>query len=112
MTNDQTVGWVRRWIAVLFVVIAVAAASGQTVQRQVLFRAGEWAYDNHRIPAVVVTAKGTVLAYCEGRQTPAGPGNDTGEINIIVRRSIDGGMTFGDPSVVGADGKKTCGNQC
>ncbi len=80
--------------------------------RQVLFRAGEGAYNNYRIPALLVTGKGTVLAFCEGRQTPAGSGNDTGEINIIVRRSVDGGKTFLPPSVVWADGKNTCGNPC
>src|SRR5207249_2425905 len=88
-----------------------AGRSGDFKQT-VLFKAGEGGYANYRIPAVIVTTKGTVLTFCEGRQTPAGPGNDTGEINILVRRSDDGGKTFGPLRVVWADGKNTCGNPC
>ena len=45
----------------------------------------------YRIPGVVVTAKGTVLAYCEARKfTDA----DRGEIEIHMRRSTDGGRTW------------------
>jgi sialidase-1 len=77
-----------------------------------LFRAGDGKYQNYRIPSAVVTTKGTLLVFCEGRQTPPGRGNDTGEINLLVRRSSDHGKTFGEPSVVWADGKNTCGNPC
>jgi sialidase-1 len=46
----------------------------------------------YRIPGIVVTAKGTVLAYAEARKLrPA----DRGEIEIHLRRSTDGGRTFG-----------------
>ena len=33
-----------------------------------LFRSGEGGYHTYRIPALVVTAKGTLLAFCEGRR--------------------------------------------
>jgi sialidase-1 len=82
------------------------------VDQVTVFRAGEGPYNNYRIPAVIRTKRGTVLAFCEGRQTPRGPGNDTGEINLILRRSTDGGRTFGPLQVVWADGKNTCGNPC
>jgi len=77
-----------------------------------LFTAGQGGYSNYRIPSLLVTAHGTILAFCEGRQTPAGPGNDTGEINILLRRSTDNGKTFQPQQVVQADGKNTCGNPC
>jgi sialidase-1 len=93
-----------------FFVFFVSTAFAQSLPSQVLFRAGEGNYNNYRIPALAVTTKGTVLAFCEGRQAPAGPGNDTGEINVIVRRSTDGGKTFGAPAVVWKDGSDTCGN--
>lgn len=82
------------------------------VRRITLFRAGDGPYDNYRIPAVIRTTSNTLLAFCEGRQTPFGPGNDTGEINLLLRRSTDNGQTFGPLQVVWADGANTCGNPC
>ena len=49
-------------------------------------------YKEIRIPSVVVTDAGTVLAFAEGRRVPS----DHGENDIILRRSEDGGKTWGD----------------
>ena len=46
---------------------------------------------SYRIPCLVVTARGTVLAFCEARKFS---GLDWGEIEIHRRRSTDGGRTF------------------
>src|SRR5438045_828556 len=104
----------KRWCAVALIVCAAGCGTNSSREfiETVLFQAGEGGYANYRIPAIVATPKGTVLAFCEGRQTPAGPGNDSGEINILLRRSVDGGKTFGAVQVVWADGKNTCGNPC
>jgi sialidase-1 len=48
----------------------------------------------YRIPGIVVTAKGTVLAYCEARKNNS---SDWGEIEVHLRRSTDGGRTW-EPS--------------
>lgn len=57
-----------------------------------VFTEGQGGFVSYRIPGVVVSARDTVLAYCEARKfTPA----DRGEIEIHVRRSTDGGRTFG-----------------
>ncbi len=45
----------------------------------------------YRIPGIVVTAKGTVLAYCEARKNNS---SDWGEIEVHLRRSTDGGKTW------------------
>ncbi len=55
-----------------------------------LFPKGENGFATFRIPGIVVTAKGTVLVYCEARRS----GNDWGTNNIYLRRSTDGGKTF------------------
>jgi sialidase-1 len=47
----------------------------------------------YRIPGSVVTPKGTVLAYCEARKNDS---KDWGEIEVHLRRSIDGGKTWAD----------------
>ena len=52
-------------------------------------------YPRVRIPAVCVTNKGTVLAFAEGRQ-----GGDHSENDIILKRSEDGGRTWGKVQVV------------
>ena len=65
-------------------------------------------YARFRIPGVVATAKGTLLAYCEARH---GDG-DWSEIDILLRRSTDGRRTFSDPAVLvcGTEMKKTVDN--
>jgi len=77
-----------------------------------LFQSGQGGYLFYRIPSAVVTKKGTVLVFAEGRRTPWGPHSDSGEINLVMRRSTDGGKTFDPLQVVWADGGNTCGNPC
>jgi sialidase-1 len=56
-----------------------------------LFEANTDGYALYRIPGIVVTAKGTVLAYCEARKTGK---TDWDTIDILLRRSTDGGRTW------------------
>ena len=51
----------------------------------------------YRIPGVVVTTKGTVLAYCEARKDSR---SDWGEIEVHLRRSTDGGKTWEAPKQI------------
>ncbi|ANS65138.1 neuramidase [Streptomyces lincolnensis] len=71
------------------------------------YAAGEGGYDAYRIPAALTTPRGTVLAFAEGRHDGAG---DTGNIDVVLRRSADGGCTWGPPTVVAAGGGDTRGN--
>jgi sialidase-1 len=61
------------------------------MEKTVLFTERADGFTLYRIPGIVVTAKGTVLAYCEARKFSDA---DRGEIEIHLRRSIDGGRTF------------------
>ena len=72
-----------------------------------LFTSGVGGYHTYRIPALLVTSQGTVLALCEGRMYAQ---YDHGKIDIVVRRSHDGGTTWSDMQVVHADGEHTIGN--
>jgi sialidase-1 len=56
-----------------------------------LFEAGKGGHKLYRIPGIVVTAKGTLLAYCEARKYSGG---DWDDIQILLRRSTDGGKTW------------------
>ena len=54
------------------------------VEKQDLFTVGDDpAYNIYHIPGIVVTAKGTVLAWCEARKG----GGDWSDIRILLRRS-------------------------
>lgn len=61
-----------------------------------------------RIPSVVVGKSGTVLAFAEGRAADA----DQAKNKIILKRSTDGGKTWGKVAVVAADGDKALNNPC
>jgi len=74
-----------------------------------VFVSGQDGYHTYRIPALVVTPKGTVLAFCEGRKHSS---SDTGDIDLLVRRSTDGGRTWSRQQIVWDDGPNTCGNPC
>ncbi|MFE6521749.1 exo-alpha-sialidase [Streptomyces sp. NPDC057794] len=68
---------------------------------------GEGGYAAYRIPAAVSTPRGTVLAFAEGRRGGAG---DSGDIDVVLRRSADGGCTWGPLTVVAAGDGDTRGN--
>ena len=62
-----------------------------------VFKAGDEGYAIYRIPGVVVTAKGSILAYAEARKTMRG---DWGQIDIVLRRSTDGGGSWSAQKVI------------
>jgi sialidase-1 len=67
---------------------AIAAAGTKTI----VFRSGHDNYHTYRIPAIVRAANGDLLAFAEGRKTGTG---DHGDIDIVLKRSSDGGRTWG-----------------
>jgi sialidase-1 len=77
-----------------------------------VFARGQDGYHTYRIPAVVVTTKGTVLAFCEGRKNNQ---SDHGDVDLVLKRSFDGGKTWGPQQLVYEEGdtaKVTIGNPC
>ena len=56
-----------------------------------LYTSGSGGYHTYRIPALVTTASGSLLAFCEGRRD--GP-DDHGKIDIVLRRSTDAGTAW------------------
>ena len=85
-------------------------AAPRPVGRSVpVWRAGDDGVHTYRIPAMVLCANGELLAFAEARQGGSG---DTGDIDLVARRSADGGRTWGAQTVVWDDGANTCGNPC
>lgn len=74
-----------------------------------LFTSGKENYHTFRIPSLLVTPKGNLLAICEGRKNNSA---DHGDIDLVMKRSTDGGLTWSKLSVLIAGGGKTMGNPC
>ncbi|MGB0372019.1 MAG: sialidase family protein [Opitutales bacterium] len=72
-----------------------------------LFTAGEANYHSFRIPALVTAGDGTLIALCEGRVKSH---HDFGDIDIVMKRSFDNGVTWGEVERVVSTGKGTWGN--
>lgn len=72
-----------------------------------LWKSGNEGYHTYRIPALIITQRGTVLAFCEGRRGGRG---DSGDIDLLFRRSTDQGKTWSTQQVVWSDTDHTCGN--
>ena len=79
----------------------------QYLDQRDLFVSGADGYHMYRIPATAVTTQGTLLTFCEGRRNSR---HDYGEIDILMKRSVDGGETWGEQQVLWSDPGKTCGN--
>ena len=78
-------------------------------EQEHLFTSGDGRYHTYRIPALALSARGTLLAFAEGRKHGRG---DAGEIDLILRRSFDNGRTWTPIQVVVTQSGMTCGNPC
>lgn len=64
-------------------------------------------YFIHRIPALLTTDKGTLLAFCEARM---GSVSDAAPTDVVLRRSLDNGETWTPAMVVAHRQNYTVGN--
>jgi sialidase-1 len=95
------------FLSSLFLVCSAVPAAEPFLEKHDLFTVGEDpAYNIYHIPGIVVTAKGTVLAWCEARKRPAGV-SDWDDIRILLRRSTDDGKSWSTPkSIAYVEGPK------
>ena len=102
----------RSWRATMKVYDYQVESDGEMVllpERQTLYRSGSPGTHTYRIPALVVTKKDTILAFAEARRNGGG---DTADIDSVVRRSEDGGKTWGDEIIVFDEQGNVAGNPC
>lgn len=77
-----------------------------------VFVSGNEGYHTYRIPALIRSKQGTLLAFCEGRKTSR---SDHGDLGLVLRRSTDQGQTWQPLQLVYEEGgtkKITIGNPC
>ncbi|RYD85546.1 MAG: exo-alpha-sialidase [Verrucomicrobiaceae bacterium] len=96
-------------LAAALLCLHASPANGAEPEKIDVFTKDTDGYRSYRIPSVIVTTKGTVLAFCEGRKTGSG---DSGDIDLVLKRSTDGGRTFSPQQIVWDDAENTCGNPC
>jgi sialidase-1 len=89
----------------LLLALALTTAAAE-LEKADLFTGGEGGFASYRIPGIVTTARGVVLAYCEARRTSAA---DWGEIEVHLRRSTDGGRTWEAPRQIAHFGERLAG---
>jgi sialidase-1 len=95
--------------ALLLGFVCSGADASAPLQQTDIFVSGQRGYHTYRIPVLIVTSNQTLLAFCEGRKNSS---SDTGDIDLLLKRSTDGGKTWSEPLVVWDDGPNTCGNPC
>jgi sialidase-1 len=78
-------------------------------EHTVVFQSGTNGYHTFRIPAIVKANDGQLIAICEGRRNGRG---DSGDIDIVCRRSSDQGRTWSPIQIIWDDQGNTCGNPC
>ncbi len=74
-----------------------------------VFVRGAGGFSEIRIPSVVVSAKGTLVAFAEGR---ANGKSDQASNKILLRRSLDGGRTWDALRVLEDSGQDSLNNPC
>lgn len=89
--------------------LGAALVATAAVQETVVYRSETEGYHTFRIPAVIKAPNGDLLAFAEGRKHSR---SDTGDIDLVLKRSSDGGKTWGAMQLLWDDGPNTCGNPC
>jgi sialidase-1 len=71
-----------------------------------VFVSGKDGYVGYRIPALVTSADGSLLAFVEGRKTKmSDPGSSKQTIDLVMKRSTNGGATWSAMKVIEAPGE-------
>ncbi len=84
-----------------------ATQTGQITNPTPVFINGEGGYRCFRIPAIVCTNSGRLIAFAEGRKNGC---SDTGDIDLVTKTSDDHGKTWSALKVIRDDKENTCGN--
>jgi sialidase-1 len=105
---------IRHGLLAVVVVLSTrtAAAAADKLAAIDVFCSGTQGYHTFRIPSLIVSPRGTLLAFCEGRKTSRA---DDGDIDLVLSRSTDGGQSWGPLAIVHEEGGTkpiTIGNPC
>lgn len=99
--------WLRFLLVWQFIPFAtcLAADTPETVD---VFVPKQDGFASIRIPSVIATTKGSLLAFAEGRAADA----DQAKNRILLKRSTDHGKTWSKVQVIATDGDRALNNPC
>lgn len=83
--------------AACFLAPGRADAARPFIRQSTIYQAKDGGYFAHRIPALLETSKGMLLAFCEAR---SGSASDSAPADLVLRRSLDNGKTWAPAQVV------------
>lgn len=95
------------FLSILALLFCIRGECQQGKQLNYLFESGSEGYQCFRIPAIVTSNTGTILAFAEGRKTGC---SDTGDIDLVMKYSEDQGKSWSKLKVIWDDDKNVCGN--
>jgi len=95
-----------RGLALTSLALWAACCPAEELAATTVFRSGTEGYHTFRIPALIRTP-GRLIAFCEGRLNDR---SDSGEIDLVMKYSVDEGVTWSPLAVVAHDAGFTCGN--
>jgi sialidase-1 len=90
----------------LVVCVVASTVAAEKIETIDVFSGGKDGYPAYRIPSIITTKSGTLLAFAEARANL----RDHAENDIVLKRSSDGGKTWGALQVVAEDGTNALGN--
>jgi sialidase-1 len=74
-----------------------------------IYKQGDSGYHTFKIPTMITAENGTILAFAEARVDNQ---EDWGKMDMVLRKSYDGGNTWTPLEVVVEEGNLTIGNTC
>ena len=92
--------------ACLVVLLLSGRASSGDLEHVNVYASGADGYNTFRIPTIETAPDGTILAFAEARKYNAGdPGMENNEIDLVLKRSKDGGKTWSEAIPLHSDAK-------
>jgi sialidase-1 len=88
-------------------IVALLTSVSNIIAQVSVFENGKDGYICYRIPAIVKAPNGDLFAFAEGRKNNC---NDHGDVDIVLKKSKDNGLTWGKLSLVASNGEFQTGN--
>jgi len=98
----------RLLLSLFFIYFLSNIAFAQVPKESIVFQNGQDSYKCYRIPAIVKAPNGDLLAFAEARRNNCG---DFGDVEIVMKRSKDNGVSWGKLQIAADNGNDQAGNQ-